>query len=102
MRLRLWLWAALCVTPTVVGAKETSSTNIALVASNCFACHGPDGRSATNVPSLQPLNADEIANRMKEFKAGTRLSTIMARHAKAYSDAEIDALADYIANLKKN
>jgi sulfide dehydrogenase cytochrome subunit len=71
------------------------------IAANCFTCHGPNGKSAGPIPSLSNLSADEIASRVKSFKNGRTASTVMGRHAKAYSDAEIDAIARYIAVLKK-
>ena len=67
---------------------------------NCFSCHGTDGRSSGAMPSLAGLSAQQAALALKEFKSGARSATVMARHAKGYSDAELEALANYIgANL---
>jgi cytochrome subunit of sulfide dehydrogenase len=71
------------------------------LANNCFTCHGPNGRSPGSIPSLTNLSADDIATRLKNFKTGATASTVMGRHAKGYSDAELDAVATYIAELKK-
>jgi cytochrome c553 len=71
------------------------------LANNCFTCHGPDGRSPGTIPSINTMNADTIASRLKNFKTGTEPSTVMGRQAKGYSDAEIDAVAKYIAGLRK-
>ncbi len=71
------------------------------IANNCFTCHGPDGKSPGAIPGLSRLSAEQIAARLRSFKNGTASSTIMGRHAKAYSNAEIDAVAAYIAGVNK-
>jgi len=72
------------------------------LADNCFTCHGPDGRSPGSIPSLTALDASDISSRLRRFKRDQTSSTVMSRLAKGYSDAEIDALANCIAALKKN
>lgn len=81
--------------------KPISAQAAANMANNCFACHGPNGVSPGSIPSLQNLTGANIADYMKAFKTGQRPGTVMARHAKAYSDPEIDAVASYIASLNK-
>lgn len=71
------------------------------LANNCFACHGPAGRSPGAIPSLANSSAAEIAVQLKRFRSGQAFSTVMGRHAKGYSDAEIEAVAEYIAGLRK-
>jgi len=70
------------------------------LANNCFTCHGPAGHSPGSIPSLYTLGADDIAKRLRDFKNDVVPSTVMGRHAKGYTDAEIDAVAKYIAGLK--
>lgn len=95
--------AACSTAPTTETAKAAPVTPgaAANMANNCFTCHGPDGRSPGSIPSLNTQTADTIAATLKAFKSGARPSTVMGRHAKGYSDAEIDALANYIGNLSK-
>lgn len=88
--------------PTPATGKATARDVVAQsIANNCFACHGPGGHSPGAIPSLDRLSAQAIANRMKGFKNQTEPSTVMGRHAKAYTDAEIEAVANYIASLKR-
>ncbi len=94
--------AACSTAPTSESAKAAVTPGAAAnMASNCFTCHGPDGRSPGSIPSLHNQTSAAIAATLKAFKSGARPSTVMARHAKGYSDAEIDALANYIGNLNK-
>jgi sulfide dehydrogenase cytochrome subunit len=69
--------------------------------SNCYSCHGTDGRSPGSIPSLTGKNAQQALLMLKEFKSGQLAATVMTRHAKGYTDAELEALANYIGtNLK--
>jgi sulfide dehydrogenase cytochrome subunit len=69
--------------------------------SNCYSCHGTDGRSPGAIPSLTGKNAQQALLQLKEFKSGQLATTVMTRHAKGYTDAELEALANYIGtNLK--
>jgi len=95
-----------CTTaPTAAPAKPAAAAitpgAAANLANNCFACHGLDGRSPGAIPSLNKQTSATIAASLKAFKSGARPSTVMGRHAKGYSDAEIDALANHIGNLRK-
>lgn len=82
-------------------AKPISAALAANMANNCFACHGPNGVSPGAIPSLDTLTADNIKMMMRLFRSGERPSTVMGRHAKAYSDAEVEAIAKHIAGLNK-
>ena len=77
-----------------------SPAAVANMVNNCFSCHGTDGRSPGAIPSLTNKNAQQAALVLKEFKSGARASTVMSRHAKGYTDAELEAIANYIGNLK--
>ena len=82
-------------------AKAITTATAANMANNCFTCHGPGGVSPGAMPSLHLLTADNIVSQLHAFRSGERPSTVMGRHAKAYSDAEIIALAQYIAGLNR-
>lgn len=81
--------------------KPVTAAAAANMANNCFACHGPNGVSPATIPSLHLMTEKNISEMLRAFKTGQRPSTVMGRHAKAYSDAEIDALASHIASLNK-
>lgn len=78
---------------------ERTERYAAILANNCFTCHGPGGRSPGEIPSLNQLGAADLATAVKQFRSGERSSTVMGRHAKGYSDADIEAIAQYIASL---
>ncbi|OGI38456.1 MAG: hypothetical protein A2140_09355 [Candidatus Muproteobacteria bacterium RBG_16_62_13] len=72
------------------------------MANNCFGCHGPAGISPGSIPRLDQFSAEYLAQALRDFKTDKRPSTVMGRHARAYSEAEIDAIARHIAGLRKN
>jgi len=93
--------AARAVEPVLPSrATPISAASAANMGNNCFACHGPEGRSPGAIPSLRGKSAAVIVKTMHDFKSGARPSTVMGRHAKGYTDAEIAAIADYIASFK--
>jgi cytochrome c553 len=70
------------------------------IAATCANCHGTDGVSVGEVPSLAGKPREEIVRMMQEFKAGTRPATVMNQLAKGYTDEQIDALAGWFAAQK--
>lgn len=90
---------------TVANAQQAliPSDNFILVA-HCFNCHGTNGASVGIVDELDQLSAKRMVSKMAEFKADKKASTIMNRIAKGYSEAEIEAIAQYFekANAGKS
>ncbi|TQV64633.1 MAG: c-type cytochrome [Halothiobacillaceae bacterium] len=65
----------------------------------CVVCHGQGGQGSGAIPPLAAKGADHLYQEMADFKSGKRLSTVMNRHARGYSDEELKAVADYFASL---
>lgn len=91
--------AALFALPGAAGAEEPTAG--AALAANCYICHGPGGASESRVPSLARLPGKQIAEAVRAARAGNRPGTIMARVAKGYTDAQIEAIAAYFEQAKK-
>lgn len=71
------------------------------LAATCFTCHGTDGRSVGGVPpSLAGQSKAALLQAMRDFRDGKRPATIMHQHAKGYTDAQLDEIAGYFANVK--
>jgi cytochrome subunit of sulfide dehydrogenase len=62
-------------------------------ASACSGCHPADRTMATAAASLAGRNPDEIVAAMRAFRSGARVSTVMDRIARGFSDAEVEAIA---------
>jgi sulfide dehydrogenase cytochrome subunit len=84
--------------PTVAPPSPAAVVNMI---NNCFSCHGTDGRSPGAIPSLTGMKAEQALLVLKEFKSGARSGFVMTRLTKGYTDAELESLANYIANNLK-
>lgn len=49
------------------------------------------------MPSLAGQSAEQIGAAMRGFKTGERPATLMGRIARGFSDAELDAIARWLA-----
>lgn len=91
------LWLALLLASPLAGA-QPGALDAAVLAGTCFNCHGPDGRSAGAIPSLQGRSAAELRQRLHAFQRGQAPdATVMTRLMKGYDDAQIEALAQWFA-----
>src|SRR5439155_14104705 len=74
----------------------------------CGYCHLPNGQGRPENSSLAGLPASYIAQQMADFKNGLRKSSeprmgppgLMVSIAKAATDAEVKAAADYFSGIK--
>lgn len=71
----------------------------------CMACHGPDGAGNAPAawPSLKGQQPDYLVAQLKKFRDGSRANdagSTMRNVAARMSDAEIMAVAAYIAGIK--
>lgn len=86
---RLILFGLLCAPLLAVAGPD----HITTLAASCAACHGTNGNSVGGTPVLAGLDDSHFRKQMQDFKSGARPSTVMQRHAKGLTDAEIDGLA---------
>lgn len=78
--------------------------NTATGVSACAACHSPtgSGNPMANFPSLSGQHADYTVLQLKAFRAGERANdagSMMRGVAKKMTDAEIEAVSQYIQGL---
>ena len=70
-----------------------------LLASNCFQCHGTDGRGGFD--AIAGKSVDEIYKELKEMQRKTPGNDIMVPHAKGYSDEQIRQISTYLSTVKR-
>lgn len=93
------------VTEVVERVTPNNEAGVAAFA-KCAGCHGADGKTkALNKSEIiagQPK--EDIVTKLNAYKAGTRnisgMGTVMKGQVAAMSDADIDAVAQYISTLK--
>ena len=72
------------------------------IGSACFGCHGAGSASGAAIPPIiLGAPAEYIETSLKEFRDGSRPSTIMQRIAKGYTDEEIAAVALYLSTREE-
>ncbi len=94
---RLCWWIAVG-SAVLAGTGPALAETPAVLANACANCHGPDGHSPGAIPAIDALGADELQAALEAYRDGSREGTIMNRIAKGYSDAEITAIAGYMAD----
>jgi len=93
------LAAALSVCAALpVGAAENETGRD--IAAACASCHHGERRGGAAIPDLAGMEKATIIARMREFRDGSRPSTIMRQLANGYTDAQIEAAASYLSAAK--
>jgi cytochrome c553 len=87
----------LCAVTATAGAADT---HIRVTAATCYICHGPDGKSEHAIPGLAGQDRNYLVQAMKEQKTAARETTVMRKYMLGYTDAEIEAMADFFASVK--
>ena len=82
-------------------APLTAQAQAPLSAEGCYGCHGPSGTGAGGIPALAGRDAAELRAQMLAFRANERPGTIMGRIARGYTDAEIAAIAEHFAQIRR-
>jgi cytochrome c553 len=87
----------------LLAGAATSQAQVAqpgrLLASNCFQCHGTNGKGP-GFDALAGKSPNEIYDKLKEFQSGKEGNGIMARHAMAYTDAQMKLMSTWFASQK--
>ena len=68
---------------------------------SCVSCHGTDGKSEAVMPSIAGMDKTAMYQILLEYKNGKRTGTMMPKHAKGFSDAELEQIAYYFSNAQK-
>ncbi len=81
------------------GTASAATPSAEMLANTCAGCHGTYGLSQGPAsPTIAGISKSYFIDTMKEYKEGSRASTIMTRIAKGYSDEEIEAMAGYFSS----
>lgn len=70
-----------------------------LLASNCFQCHGTNGKGP-GFERLAGKSASDIYEEMLEMRAGKEGDGLMAKHAMGYTDAQLRALSQWLSTQR--
>ena len=89
--------------PPVFAPSNLSPAGVRSLAANCAACHGTNGRPAqgSTLAGLAGKPRNELLMAMTQFKEGKKPATLMHQLGKGYTDAELEALADYFSKQSR-
>ena len=94
--------AALMQATQVASSQAPASANLGRnLAAQCANCHGTNGKSAAEVPSLAGQPASALVQKMKDYRDGKLPASIMHQLAKGYSDEQVVLMADYFSRQPK-
>jgi cytochrome subunit of sulfide dehydrogenase len=85
---------ALCLSPAAHAAPPPGQ----LLASQCFQCHGTNGQPVSGFEGIAGENAAEMYKKLLELSL-RRPENIMDLQARAYTPAQLSAIATYLASL---
>src|SRR6185437_2304402 len=88
-------WAS--IVPLIFAAAPSLGRDIA---ATCSTCHTSEAKGPGAIPVLTDVDSATLVARMSEFREGRRPATVMRQLAKGYTDAEIEAVAAYLATQK--
>jgi sulfide dehydrogenase cytochrome subunit len=91
----------LAVLTVPVATAADRAANAEGLADGCTSCHGIEGRSQGYIPSIAGLSKATLLRELKAYRAQTAQATIMNRIARAYTDSELEALADYFSTRSR-
>lgn len=91
--------AALLFAAAVLPAPAAEPPAGRLLASNCYQCHGTNGRGP-GFDELAGKSARELYKDLKEFQSGQEGDGLMAAHARGYTDAQFQAIARFLSRQR--
>lgn len=96
----LTLVFAAVVAAANVAIAQTAGDRARNLAATCTSCHGTNGVSRSEIPSLAGVDSADLVRKMQDFKSGARSGTVMPQLAKGYTDEQIGLIADWFAAQK--
>ncbi len=89
-------WLLLLVS---TGASAQTTPPGRLLASNCFQCHGTNGKGG-GFDALVGQSVNEIYKKLVEFRSGKEDNALMTKHAMGYTDAQMRALSAWLSTQR--
>ncbi|MBQ4832734.1 c-type cytochrome [Pseudoalteromonas sp. MMG010] len=101
----LLLGASISIVASMSFNTQAADGKALYTAKNCQTCHGAEGKAPiiSAYPKLSGQNKDYLVAQMKDIKSGARsngLAVSMKAMVAGVTDAEFEAIADYLSNVK--
>ena len=100
MRLQI-VGVALAIGLTFSATTQAGNISGSMLANPCGGCHGANGAStAGTMPTIGGMSKTFLVTAMKQYRDGSRGSTVMGRVAKGYDDAQLTVMSEHLAKQK--
>jgi cytochrome c553 len=84
-----------------LAAAQGSDANLGRnLAATCANCHGTNGHAQGDMKPLAGVSADKLLAQLADFRSGNQPATIMHQIVKGYTEAQLQAIAAYLAAQK--
>lgn len=68
---------------------------------SCASCHGTDGKSVAVTPYIAGMGKSTMYNILLAYKSGERSGTMMQKHVKGFTDAELEQISYYFSSIER-
>ena len=68
---------------------------------SCASCHGTDGKSVAVTPYIAGMGKNTMYSILLAYKNGEKEGTMMQKHVKGFSDAELEQVSYYFSKIKR-
>jgi len=72
-----------------------------MLALSCASCHGTDGKSVAITPTIAGMGKNNMYSILLSYKNGERTGTMMQKHVKGFTDAELEQVSYYFSKVKR-
>lgn len=68
---------------------------------SCASCHGTDGKSQTITPYIAGMSKTIMYQTLLDYKNGKKTGTMMQKHVKGFTDAELEQVSYYFSKIER-
>lgn len=68
---------------------------------SCASCHGTDGKSTSITPYIAGMGKTVMYQSLLAYKYGKKEGTMMQKHVKGFTDAELEQISYYFSKVKR-
>lgn len=72
-----------------------------MLALSCASCHGTDGKSEAITPYIAGMGKANMYQILLDYKTGKRSDTMMQKHAKGFTDEELEQISYYFSKVQR-
>jgi len=82
-------------------AGDYDATQGQMLSLSCASCHGTDGKSTAVTPYIAGMGKTTMYKTLLDYKYGRKTGTIMQKHAKGFSDDELEQVSYYFSKVQR-